>query len=83
MLPAGRLWRIATMRDPNKLPRSIFDRDAFDRLYRNWHATRAAAYDPDLPEDNKSSDARFDAYYAAQAAFMIAPAPVPVAVWYK
>lgn len=71
------------MRDPNGNPLSIFDRDEFARKYRDWHATRAAAYDPDLPEDDKSSDARFDKYNAAQDALMIAPAPSPVEFWHK
>ena len=71
------------MSDRSKRTPSDQQRDEFDRLYRDWHATRAAAYDPDLSEDNKSWDARFDAYYAAQAALMIAPAPLPLCVFHK
>jgi hypothetical protein len=71
------------MTDRSKRTPRNQQRDEFDRLYRDWHATRAAAYDPDLSEDNKSWDARFDAYYAAQAALMIAPAPLPLCVFHK
>ena len=42
------------MLDRSKRTPGDQQRDEFDRLYRNWHATRAAAYDPDLSEDNKS-----------------------------
>jgi hypothetical protein len=58
-------------------------RENFDRLYRDWHATRATAYDPDQPEDERLADLRWDAYYAAQAALMIAPAPLPYTVFQK
>jgi hypothetical protein len=71
------------MREQDIRPHNIFDRDEFDRKYRNWHATRAACYDPDLPEDDKSSDVRFDQHSAAQAALMIAPAPLPHNVFQK
>jgi hypothetical protein len=65
------------MTDRNKCTPRDQRRDEFDRLYRDWHATRAAAYDPDLSEDNKSWEARFAAYYAP------APAPVPITVFQK
>jgi hypothetical protein len=71
------------MPDRNLRPLSDQRRDEFERLYRDWHATRAAAYDPDLPEDDKSSDAPFERFYAAQAALMTAPAPLPWAVFRK
>jgi hypothetical protein len=71
------------MSDRSKRTPRDQQRDEFDRKYRDWHATRAAAHDPDLSEDNKSWDARFAAYYAAQAALMVAPAPVPITVFQK
>jgi hypothetical protein len=71
------------MSDRNKRTPGDQQRDEFDRKYRDWHATRAAAYDPDLSEDDKSATARFDAYYAAQAALMTAPAPLPYTVFQK
>ena len=42
------------MTDRSKRAPRDEQRDEFDRKYRDWHATRAAAYDPDLSEDNKS-----------------------------
>ena len=47
--PTGRLRRVTTMTDRNKraITPSDQQRDEFDRKYRDWHATGAAAYDPE------------------------------------
>ena len=53
----------------------------FERLYRDWHAARAAAYDPDAPNDR--TPGLMDKCTAAERALMTAVAPLPWAVFYK
>jgi hypothetical protein len=53
----------------------------FERVYRDWHAARAAAYDPDAPDDRKPG--LMDKCNEAEKALMTAVAPLPWAVFHK
>jgi hypothetical protein len=64
-------------------PEDLDKRFAFERLYRDWHTALAAKYDPDAPEDQRTTNDRSERYEAAEAALMTAPAPLPYAVFYK
>jgi hypothetical protein len=55
--------------------------DKFERLYRDWHSTRGAAYDPDVP--GEVIDARMIKHEAACQALLTAPAPCSWAVFQK
>jgi hypothetical protein len=44
----------AARKDRGQSPEALAKRDEFERLYRDWHAARAAFYDPDATHDNKT-----------------------------
>jgi hypothetical protein len=56
---------------------------AFERLYRDWHAARAACIDPDLPNYDDALDARLDAWTDSERLLLTTPAPSPYGVMRK
>jgi len=64
-------------------PEALAQRARFEGLYCDWHAARAALYDPNLPEDDRSSNARSRRTDTAERALLTTPAPLPWGVWMK
>jgi hypothetical protein len=64
-------------------PEQLAQRARFERLYCEWHTARATVDNPDLPEDEVSTNARARKLDEAERALLTTPAPLPGGVWMK
>jgi hypothetical protein len=64
-------------------PGQLLQRERFEGLYSDWHAARAALFDPRRPEDDRTSNARSRSEDEATRVLLTTPAPLPYGVWMK
>jgi hypothetical protein len=64
-------------------PEHLAQREKFEGLYCDWHVARAALFDPNRPEDDRTSNARSRRADEAERALLTTPAPLPWGVWMK